>query len=254
MVSAATSGYGCVLQVGDGGVGAGTQASKTVSTSDQQIIAKAQTAGTAGNSMQFGILVSGNNTAFSYTISATSLVITSATDGSGVATTTVEDAIVAIQDDATYRTYWELSTGAGNGSGILVASATSNLSGGANGAEVFTTIAEVKSISGPNLQAGIIDVTNMDSPNAVREFLPSLIDPGEVGFAVNFLPDNTTHDSIRTDLIARTKRNFKLQFTDSTPSTWSFAGYYTAFGVTAEIESVLQANVSIKLTSNPTES
>lgn len=242
-----TSGFGTLLKRGDGGVGAGTQASKTVGTSNQQIVAKARTAGTAGNSMQFGIVVSGNNTVFSFTISSTSLVITSATDGAGVATTTVDDAIVAIQNDATYRTYWELTTGVGNGSGVLVASATSALSGGTNGAEVFTTIAEVTNIAGPEIGLELIDATHMESTNAYREYIPSLLDAGEVTLDVNFLPQNTTHKNVIADVEARVRRNFQMVWTDSSPTTWAFAAYVTKFAPSAQIDDRLMAAITLKV-------
>lgn len=249
MTSVATSGFGVLLKMDDGGVGAGVQASKTVGSSNQQIVCKDQNAGAAGNAMTFGILVSGVSTAFSFAISHTSLVITSATDGSSLATTTVNEAIYQIQDNAIYRTDWELTRGAGNGTGVLVASATSALSGGSDGS-VFTTIAEVKSISGPDQQAGIIDVTNMDSPNNTREFLPNLIDPGTLSFDINFLPGNTGHQALQTVLTSRAKRNFRLIYTNSPANQADFAGYVTGLSISAGIEDALSASITVKLTSS----
>lgn len=122
------------------------------------------------------------------------------------------------------------------------------------GTEVFTTIAEVTSFSYSGMEASFIDVTHMTSPNAIREVIPSLIEPGTISFEMNFVPDSATHDAIRTDLAARTKRNFKLVFTDATPSTWSFSGYYKSFAVNGEVGGKLQASASIQLTAAlPTE-
>jgi len=243
-----TSGFGTLLKRGDGGVGAGTQASKTVGTSNQTIVAKAQVAGTDGNSMSFGIVVSGTSTAFSYTISSTSLVITSATDGGGLATTTVNEAIYQIQDDVTYRDFWELTRGGGNGTGVLVASAASNLSGGTNGTEVFATIAEVVNITlnGPNLE--LIDATHMESPNAYREFIPSLLDGGDVSFSLNFLPATASQTVLKTDMENRTRRNFQLTFTDTGTTTYAFAGYVTSLSASAVIDDKLSSECTIKIT------
>jgi len=83
--------------------------------------------------------------------------------------------------------------------------------------------------------------------------LPSLIDPGEMSFTVNFIPSNATQIDLKDDLLARTRRNFRLVFTDSSLTTWAFAGYVTQFSVTEEIESALSAQVTIKLTSAPEE-
>lgn len=125
--------------------------------------------------------------------------------------------------------------------------------GDGGGTEVFTTIAEVKSISGVGFNVNFADITHMESPSAIREFLPTLIEPGEISLTLNFLPDNATHDAIRIDLLARTKRNFKLNFTDNTPAIWSFSGYYSSVQVNSSVDGVLEATVSIKQTGSVVE-
>lgn len=251
--SSASSGYGCLLKMGDGGVGAGTQASRTISTSNQQVIIKALKAGTAGNSKTCSIAVSGNNTPFSFTCTATTLSIISATDGSAVATTKVGYLISQLYLNETFRENWQATTGAGDGSGVLAAAASAALSGGAEGTEVFTEIAEVKSISGPNTSSQVIDVTHMGSSDNTREFLPTLIDPGDISMSLNFRPDNDTHIDLRVNQKERTRTNWQLVFTDPSATVYSFAGYVTGFQITAEIESALQAQCTVKLTSWPDE-
>ena len=125
---------------------------------------------------------------------------------------------------------------------------------GASPTEAFATVAEVKSIDGPNLSAGITEVTHMESPDNTKEFLPTLIDPGELSFDVNFLPANATQDGLFDDLSARTKRNWQLVWTDSGPTTYAFAGYVVGFSPRAEMEGPLAASVRIKLTSYPAAS
>ena len=249
--STATAGFGCILKKGDGGAGAGVKASKTFGTSNQILVIQAKEAGTAGNSKTAAVIVSGNNTAFAIAVTSSSVTITSATDGSGAATTTVGFAISQLYQNSTFVDNFQATTGAGNGSGLLVAGASGSLSGGTAGGETFTNVAEVKSISGPNTSSQIIDVTHMESDNSTREFLPSLIDPGEISFQVNYLPNNATHSGLSTDQRNRTKRNFQLVFSNAAATTLNFAGYVTAVGITAEIESVLQGAVTIKLTSWP---
>lgn len=125
---------------------------------------------------------------------------------------------------------------------------------GASPTEAFTTILEVKSINGPTLQAGIAESTHMESPSNTREFLPTLIDPGEVSFDANFLPAATTQDGLFDDLAARTQRNWQLVWTDTAPTTYSFAGYVTGFQPRAEMEGPLTVSITIKLTSYPVAS
>lgn len=148
----AYSAYGTLIQRGDGGASAATKASRTIGTSNQQIVLKAKTAGAAGNSKTCSIVVSGNNTAFSITVSSSNVTITSATDGSGVATTTVLAAIAALYANSTFNTYWDATTGSGTGAGVVVAASSANLTGGADSAEIFTTIEGAKNITGPGFQ------------------------------------------------------------------------------------------------------
>lgn len=244
--SVATSGFGCLLKVGDGGVGAGTRAAVEWGTTNQKIRIRWFQAGTEGNGKNVTVVVSGSTFATTE-ISANAVSITAPT------TATVAQVVAYLYANETFQQYWDADFGAtpGDGSGVITARTVTATSGGAAGVEVFSNVAEVKSISGPNMQTQIIDVTHMESDNNTREFLPTLIDPGEISFTVNFLPGNTSHSNLKLDQKNRTKRNFKLVFTNSAATTYSFAGYVTSIGITAEIESVLEASITIKLTSWP---
>ena len=129
---------------------------------------------------------------------------------------------------------------------------------GGNGAspETFTTVAEVLSVSGPSMTAETIDVTNHDSANATREFLTSFKDGGEVSFSINYIPSNATHKNATGGLldayVNRTLRNWQLVFPTSPTTTWSFAGLITAFSPTANIDTQLMADVTIKVSGQPT--
>lgn len=248
----ATSGSGVLLKMGDGGVGAGVQASRTISTSNQQIIIKAKNAGTAGNAKTCSILVSGVSTSFALTVTETNIIITSATDGSSAATTTVNEALYQLMQNDTFAEHWEATRGAGNGTGVLVAAASAALSGGTDGAEIFTAIAEVKSVSGPNMSSTVIDVTNMDSANNTREYISSWIDPGELSFACNFLPGNLGQQALVTAMQDRTRNNYTLTWSDSDGAVCTLSGLVTSFGITNQLDAALEANVTIKLTGFPT--
>ena len=117
-MSIAIPAIGTLLKRGDGGVGAGTKASKTLGTSNQLLKISAKTAGTAGNAKTFGIVVAGNNTAYSQVITANSVLINSATDGSAAATTNVLQAIANLYADATFQANFDASHLPGNGSGV----------------------------------------------------------------------------------------------------------------------------------------
>lgn len=115
-------------------------------------------------------------------------------------------------------------------------------------AEVFTTVAEIKSISGPNMSMETLDATHMESPNAFRELLPSFKSGGEVSLEMNFLPADANQQGFVEDFQDRALRNWKLVFPDTATTTWSFSGYITAFSPSAAVDSILAASATIMVT------
>lgn len=244
--SVATSGFGTLLKRGDGGVGAGTQASKTIGTVNQQLKILAKAAGTAGNSKTFGITVSGT-ASYAQTITANSVAIVSAST-SGTATTTVAQAISNLYLDSTFTANFQATVGTGDGSGVLVAGASGVLSGGADGAEAFTTVAEIKNLTGPQRQQSIIEVTHMESPNAYREYIASLLDAGEVTYDMNFT-NVTSQQNIIADLENRVTRNFQIVFVTAAGTvTYDFAALVTKFDHSFSMEAAIAAAVTMKVT------
>lgn len=118
---------------------------------------------------------------------------------------------------------------------------------GGSPTETFAAIAEVKSISGPQISMEFIDATHMESPSGYREVLPSFKDGGEVSFDVNFLPANSTQTGLTTDFENQTLRNFKIVWPDAAPTTWAFSAYITGFQPNASIDDVLSASVTLKI-------
>ena len=50
----------------------------------------------------------------------------------------------------------------------------------------LVNVAEINSISGPNMSASVIDVTSLDSIGGYKEFISGMRDGGEVSLACNF--------------------------------------------------------------------
>jgi hypothetical protein len=124
-----------------------------------------------------------------------------------------------------------------------------------DGAGNYTTIAEIISVNGPSEALETIDVTNMDSPSNYREYIATFIDGGEVSFEANFLPGNATHQGMASDLRGRTLRNFKLLFTQFSPTrTFAFAGLVTKFDRTSAVAAKVTASCTIKISGAITES
>jgi len=239
-----TSGFGTLLKRGDGGVGAGTQANVEWGTTTAKIRIKWKVAGTAGNGKNVTVVVSGGSYVYT-TLDATAVSITVPT------TATVAQVIANLYQQSGFATYWDADFGAtpGDGSGTITARTVTATSGGTDGAEVFTNVAEVVNISLNGRSLDLIDATHMESPNTHKEYIPSLLDSGEVQFDLNFLPGTAAQYGIETDRANRTKRNFKLVWTNSTsPNTYSFSGYVTAFDAQASIDDKLTGSATIKIT------
>ena len=113
-----------------------------------------------------------------------------------------------------------------------------------------TVIAKVVSIDGPSMEREEIEVTAHDSEDGFREFVPGLADAGEISLELRFIPTDASHLGLLSDFEDGTEKNYKLEFPDETE--WSFDGFPTSFEPTAEMEDVLSASVTIKLTGKPT--
>ena len=78
-------------------------------------------------------------------------------------------------------------------SGFIGLGATIEISDGADPA-VWTPIANVKSIGGPNDTTEVVDTTHLGSEGGYREKRPHLQDGGTVTAEVSFDPAHATHD------------------------------------------------------------
>jgi len=112
---------------------AGTKAAITKGTSNSQIVITAKNDGTYGNSYTFETVESGNNTTLAVALTGTSLVVTLETDGSGNSVSTVNDVIAKLAGVTDINNQLTITSGAGDGTGILVEYAAASFTGGTNG-------------------------------------------------------------------------------------------------------------------------
>lgn len=98
--------------------------------------------------------------------------------------------------------------------------------GNGAGTEVFTKVAEVKDVGGPDENADRIEVTSLDSTS--KEFIAGLRDGGEVKAEANSINTNAQQQGVYADFQAGTLRNWKIVCPDG--ETHAFAGIVTAHG------------------------
>lgn len=114
-----------------------------------------------------------------------------------------------------------------------------------------TTIAEVRSIGDVGPEAEMIDVTNFDSTAGWKEFIPGLIDGGEVQIEMNFIPGNSSQQGLRTNLTGRSSATYSVVWTD-TGETWSFTAYVQSIKPRGGVAEALTATVTFKITGQMT--
>lgn len=119
----------------------------------------------------------------------------------------------------------------------------------------FATLASVKSIGGPSLEADTVDVTNFDSTGGFEEIIPTLLRAGEVSLEMNYLPQDATQGYGTNGLMDlwrdRTNRCFQIWLSDTDTTVWEFQGYVTKIEINAAVAEALSMNVTVKVTGAP---
>ena len=123
--------------------------------------------------------------------------------------------------------------------------------------QLFTTIGEVKNITGPSTELSIIDVTTHSSAASgnFREKLPSLIDSGTIDFDINYVPTDATIQAIRTDLASRNLRQYRLLTplnAAGVSSNCKFNAYVTAMPLEFPTDDVMGGSVTLTITGGVT--
>jgi len=123
-----------------------------------------------------------------------------------------------------------------------------------------TNVAEVFNVSGPSFSQTAVDTTHHTSTSRFRTFVPGFSDGGEVSFDIRYIPTDATHDeTANTGLVglfgATSTTTFVLTFPDNgatSNSNFSFDGIVTDLTPTADLDTSLDASVTIKVSGKPT--
>lgn len=129
-----------------------------------------------------------------------------------------------------------------------------------NGAspEVFTTVAQVGDIGGPNLKAKTYDTTTHDNVlDGYSDFITGLKDGGQVTFKVFFDPNNATHKDSSGGLLNIFNTNlashWKIIPANVSPSvTWSFTAVITDMKFGYKVDGVQEADCTMQVKGKPT--
>lgn len=116
----------------------------------------------------------------------------------------------------------------------------------------WATISEVRTINGPDEANDEKDVTNHSSPGGAHERVPTLGDPGQLGFTINFIPNDPTHDQ-NTGLIYqkrnKTRYSYRMVLPDPGHLTFTFPGFVKDFKMKEPVDDVITADVTLRVIS-----
>lgn len=104
------------------------------------------------------------------------------------------------------------------------------------GTSAFT--AELLDVSGPNVTREALDTSHMGTTNAKTFVESTLYDGGEVSLTFQYDVDDTPP-------ITGASETVTIAFAGS--GSVSFTGFMTAFGITADMEGIMQATATVKV-------
>lgn len=110
----------------------------------------------------------------------------------------------------------------------------------------YTSIAEIRSFSGPGGSAAIIDATTLLSTG--KEKVMGLMDEGQLTLELNFVPGDTGQQALLADRAAQLRQNFKITFSDANNATGTFAAYVMGFTVGGGVDALTTATVTLEIT------
>jgi len=104
------------------------------------------------------------------------------------------------------------------------------------------------------LSVDSVEVTSHDSADYYKEFIPGLIDAGDVVLEGNFdYTDTAAQHAMITDANSRTSRTGVITFPSATGSTWTFTGFVTSVKIgDAPVDNVVPFTATVKVTGKPT--
>lgn len=119
--------------------------------------------------------------------------------------------------------------------------------------ETFTTVAEVGDVDGGEMTTDNEEVTNHDSPNGHKEYIPTLTDTGAISFPINLKHDDATHIELKT--LARSKeiRNWKIIDPDAGDTAFYGPAFVSSYSQPRPVAGVLRAEIELQPTGEWTQ-
>ena len=111
-------------------------------------------------------------------------------------------------------------------------------------------LAQINSIEGPGMSRDFIDTTALDTAGGYRTFITGFRDAGQVTLNMNFTRDS--YDKMQTDFESSAAQNYEIILPDDDNTTLEFEGYVTELPLSVTPDDKVTANVTIKVSGQPT--
>ena len=114
----------------------------------------------------------------------------------------------------------------------------------------YNAIVEAKRLIFPKYNREYTDVTNLDSTDGIREFVPNLADPGELVIACNYTNAvfNTAQGYFSNKTLIYFETTINLQDTETTAATFEFQGYVSPEVSDGEVDGVIELMLNVRCT------
>ena len=115
------------------------------------------------------------------------------------------------------------------------------------GATTYVTIDQIVSFTPPQRERELVDGTSLD--DTLQTYIPGI--EKHSNCEINFIwdPDDADHTALYTLFGSKAEAQWKLTYTDATPSTWTFKGKVSNFNLeNVEHNKTLMAKITIQRT------
>jgi len=118
----------------------------------------------------------------------------------------------------------------------------------------YVDFGEVFDITPPSFTSDQVDVTHMQSPDRIREFIDGLVDAGECSFEMNYIPGSAS-DNVLIAILALAvgvsrRRNLRIIYPNGKLD--SFQGNLQSYEPTVPTDDKMTATVTFKVTGRVT--
>ena len=118
----------------------------------------------------------------------------------------------------------------------------------APGSGVFVELAEVYSVTPPEISVSEVEATHFKSPGRSREYIPALSDNGTAQAEMNFIPNSATDQRLEELKAAGPAGVVAMRITYPNGVTVTFGGFVTSYSKGIPVDDRMTATAGFKVT------